>query len=1542
MSESLPITRAVIGNVPQCCIHIIENVGENVKLFTQETLDKSRHVLAARKKNSMLYREVKLPSVPNLIDGYHTHCYRKFTAIKNDKLKDISKADIQTIITSESPNLSPTTAQNLNTKSEVNVTRSLRKGLLRNPNTGIFQNICIFCNKRYIYVKKKRIDLTTCATKSFEVKIKQYASILKDQQMLEKITDIDFIAKEVHYHAPCRVKYQKRYNKFFSKNKKDCTWHLNRKYHTEALNEVKEFVVVNVIKKCDSFYLKDIYNLYKQVYLEISNDHSLNLSFTSGYLKTRLDKIFKGNVLFSRYKREIIVYPKNMQFINAVKICTSNNRTVERDIGAIAFKLRRDILNVKRNNLPPNPTIKHIIQGECEIPPLVKLFFVNLLSGPRCGGCHLEKRKETKIDSLCHDVIYCTTNGRIKPSKQMELGLVMKSLTGSRKVLNILNRLGHTASYSVIEELETELTYSSIETNSFIPDDVVCLPSLGTAVAFDNYDRFVETLSGKNTLHDTVGVLYQNKTEVQDKNSSNVEVETINRKRRRMFNQLDLEIEPYFKKPRLQQTLSIAIENISSNKPANLKFVRNLDNLWMVSLALLETNSIPFWTGWNNSKIHDTLPQQKIWYLPPINASPTSLSVVVDTLKKAKKISVECNQQYISVTYDLAIAKLAYQIQHAESPSYDNLFIQLGSFHIEMSFFKALGKYIEESGGPAILTECEILASGSLKGFISGTHYNRCKRIHLQFATALQILHFKEFLSAKELPLDDIIKDLQILQKTNSLENVSLPNNLQELLEEYEKYYQQTENGSHGATAKYWITYISFVKLYLEFSRSIRTGDFDLYVYSLPQIASLMFSMNHQNYSRWILKYYNNLINVDTTHPGFKETLLNGGFSIRRTDKSFSRTAIDLTLEQTINADAANKLTGISNFTNSIHARTKWAVSHSLRTSLITHMLEKLNLTKTDDVTNCLRPHIIKKNNSALTELLHQIQNNINPFGIIKKEELFNLSTGKSVSQKTKDFLLNIVPNGEKLRDKFIKDCLENPLRFEERIPKQDISTFASENKSLVRKSNGKIEEVKTERDLFGRILVLSIENKLDIKNILSFPLTPVPLSMCHIDGSINKTVKSNLLKILEKRAENILPNYTDSIVIDGFYLLHLIGETPVTFGKFAQFLLSKLCKYGAHRIDLIFDKFITPSIKDVERDRRANLLDRTNDYIISGPEQRTPSDFIKSLRNDNFKISVVKFICENWQNDCYAPILSNKCLYVNCDDICYKFYSIDGLVHREIDDNLFCAHEEADSRIVYHLSKMPSNSQVIIKTSDTDVLIIILGNIHNLPENLSMWLEVGVQSKNTLRLINVNTIARSLGVDLCKALPGFHSFTGCDYTSAFSRKGKIRPFNLLEQDTNAQKAFGSLGFDAILTDEQVTIIERFLCKIYSRKHISDINEVRFDIFMNCYKPKKNGKPLEGLKKFDGSMLPPCKDVFVCKLKRTNQICSMWNNSTLIEPPFYSPLEHGWVLIGGKLQPQWSEGPQTPTSVDEMCLKDPQSNLEENEDEIYLSSSDED
>ena len=103
----------------------------------------------------------------------------------------------------------------------------------------------------------------------------------------------------------------------------------------------------------------------------------------------------------------------------------------------------------------------------------------------------------------------------------------------------------------------------------------------------------------------------------------------------------------------------------------------------------------PMWVGWNLLQTPDKNDaQENVFYLPQINLSPTSTAVVRETLKRAQQMAAECNMTSISVTHDLAIVKIALEIQAEECPQYDNIFIALGAFHIELSLSGVLGKYI--------------------------------------------------------------------------------------------------------------------------------------------------------------------------------------------------------------------------------------------------------------------------------------------------------------------------------------------------------------------------------------------------------------------------------------------------------------------------------------------------------------------------------------------------------------------------------------------------------------------------------------------------------------------------------------------------------------------------------------------------------------------------------------------------------------------------------------------------------------------------------
>ena len=74
--------------------------------------------------------------------------------------------------------------------------------------------------------------------------------------------------------------------------------------------------------------------------------------------------------------------------------------------------------------------------------------------------------------------------------------------------------------------------------------------------------------------------------------------------------------------------------------------------------------------------------------------------------------------------------------------------------------------------------------------------------------------------------------------------------------------------------------------------------------------------MNQAHYARWMTYYALELENIQNEKPQVIEYLKNGAFSVNRTGKAFSIVAVDMALEQTINAEAKKRLKGIMAFTD--------------------------------------------------------------------------------------------------------------------------------------------------------------------------------------------------------------------------------------------------------------------------------------------------------------------------------------------------------------------------------------------------------------------------------------------------------------------------------------------------------------------------------------------------------------------------------------------------------------------------------------------------
>ncbi|CAH1111428.1 unnamed protein product [Psylliodes chrysocephalus] len=413
-------------------------------------------------------------------------------------------------------------------------------------------------------------------------------------------------------------------------------------------------------------------------------------------------------------------------------------------------------------------------------------------------------------------------------------------------------------------------------------------------------------------------------------------------------------------------------------------------------------------------------------------------------------------------------------------------------------------------------------------------------------ALGLQMLHFDQFLKTKSTKFDFlkelIYDDLLEYQDTNLLSSIRseefLTNGvLSELFCSYKQYVNRTLRGDHGKTTHYYMIYIQLVNYYVTLSRSM--GDFEMFKYIIPKITNLFFMVNQQNYARWCVKYLDNLNNINETHPGLEDDFKKCFFGIKRTENYFSRIPIDLTLEQTINANAARGLSGISHFTNSIAARQRWTKSHSTLAALISHVLDVFGLKEYQDVTADLRPSRIKIYAKQVTDLVNILENNFNPFdSSLGRDNLYNIATAKHTATDVAEFLLNIEKNGDILRKQFINECADNEERFDKPIKKNRVLNFAAAPKTKEFTLGNKVVELRMQRDIFGRMLGISLGHKVDIEKVLAFPLTPLPTSMCHADGTICKTDKAQLVKIFEKTMEDNInehPLCFDITILDGF-----------------------------------------------------------------------------------------------------------------------------------------------------------------------------------------------------------------------------------------------------------------------------------------------------------------------------------------------------------------------------------------------------------------------
>ena len=176
------------------------------------------------------------------------------------------------------------------------------------------------------------------------------------------------------------------------------------------------------------------------------------------------------------------------------------------------------------------------------------------------------------------------------------------------------------------------------------------------------------------------------------------------------------------------------------------------------------------------------------------------------------------------------------------------------------------------------------------------------------------------------------------------------------------------------------------------------------------------------------------------------------------------------------------------------------------------------------------------------------------------------------------------------------------------------------------------------------------------------------------------------------------------------------------------------------------------------------------------------------------------------------------------------------------------CNHEEADTRIVVHIVHgLEQGAKTFhVRTVDTDVVVILVATFYDLIVTqplIDIWVAFGM-GKN-YRFYHINAICASLGEQQSRALPVFHSFSGCDTTSAFRGKRKKSVWQAWQAYKDVTDTFVYLAshpFQRLDVDaDPFQRLERLTVVLYDRtSHLSTVNETRRKLF--CQKNRAMDK----------------------------------------------------------------------------------------------------
>ena len=180
------------------------------------------------------------------------------------------------------------------------------------------------------------------------------------------------------------------------------------------------------------------------------------------------------------------------------------------------------------------------------------------------------------------------------------------------------------------------------------------------------------------------------------------------------------------------------------------------------------------------------------------------------------------------------------------------------------------------------------------------------------------------------------------------------------------------------------------------------------------------------------------------------------------------------------------------------------------------------------------------KQDKTDVQIVVTVNSMVNPFDY-ELDELIHITSGVVTTQNVQTDLQSANARGELEFTKFCEQCLQTgTVDFFATMKKLNLKTFTSMSKIFRHNVHGKDITLTAERNLLARLIVMGRYWKINLQELLSYSLSPLPLA--DFQGFLVKTNKAKLIHALQSLPEKSLlktPIIGGIYVVDGMALLH-------------------------------------------------------------------------------------------------------------------------------------------------------------------------------------------------------------------------------------------------------------------------------------------------------------------------------------------------------------------------------------------------------------------